>query len=109
MPTKTEWVEPELFVAHKDVRVFHTYKDDDFDNGPSDYWFTLSNESDEPKHHFDVRELPTHIAPVQPPYVHQGGTNAEWEQHWKDRDRAVRQAIIEAIESGIITQEGIKS
>ena len=33
MPTQTVWIDPELFLEHQGVRVFHTYKDDDYDQG----------------------------------------------------------------------------
>ena len=37
MPTQTVWAEPELLVEHQGVRVFHTYKEDDYDQGAQRY------------------------------------------------------------------------
>lgn len=113
MPTKTVWVNPKLFVMHKRVRVYHTYKDDDFDQGESDFYFTLTNKDDEPEHHFDVRKLSTYVAPQQPPYL-TGADNTPknrraWDRFWPTRVKGIKTAVIEAIEAGIITQEGVRS
>jgi hypothetical protein len=45
MPTQTNWVDPELLLDHGGVKVFHTYKNDDLDQGPNPFWFTLNSES----------------------------------------------------------------
>lgn len=55
MPTRSVWVEPELFLVHNDVAVYSTYHDDDIDQGASLYVFTTNPDSDD--EHFDVREL----------------------------------------------------
>lgn len=55
MPYVTEWVSPDVFLEYKDVIIYRSYKNDDYDN-PMSYWFTTSvQESDE--YEFDVREL----------------------------------------------------
>lgn len=58
MPFTSEWIPPEIFLTHKDVIVYHAYKDNEFSNGRSNYWFTMS-QKDEVDNEFDVRELPT--------------------------------------------------
>lgn len=60
MPYSSEWVEPEVFMEHNGTKVYHIYKDDDIDQGPRFYWFTLDpvNGSDTDQEHvFDVRDL----------------------------------------------------
>lgn len=61
MPYKTEWVDPELLLTHNGVSVYRTYRDDDIEDGKSDYWFTtdkLDNEGDDTR--FDIRDLPNY-------------------------------------------------
>lgn len=55
MPWRTEFVEPEVALEHKGVKVYHTYRHDDVNDLEKDYWFTLDPVSDE--HQFDVRDL----------------------------------------------------
>lgn len=59
MPYKIVWVEPEVFLEYKGVAVFHSYKNDSFEDRFF-YWFTTNpsgvNEiSDE--YQFDVRRI----------------------------------------------------
>jgi len=42
MPYQTIWVEPELVLEQAQQKVFHTYRDDDIDQGTHRYWFTLN-------------------------------------------------------------------
>lgn len=60
MPYKTEWVEPEIFLTHKGVTVWHCYKDGEYDR-MLHYWFTVTKvdlaDYDDGEHEFDVREL----------------------------------------------------
>jgi len=63
MPYSTAWVDPEVFLEHKGVKVYHIYKRDDVCQCPRDYWYSLSRfGSDEDGHSengtFDVRDLP---------------------------------------------------
>lgn len=55
MPFETRWVDPELFLEHGGVKVYHTYKDDDVGHGVHSFWFTLDDGTDEDQ--FDVRDL----------------------------------------------------
>lgn len=90
MPYSTEWVEPEELLTHKGVTVWHTYKDEDVEQGPSGYWFTLEPtegyEGDE-LWVFDFRDL--HAAGDVRPTDAQG-------------------AIRQAIDIGWLTKEGVK-
>jgi hypothetical protein len=42
MPYKTVWLEPEVFVEHKGVKVYHVYRNDDVDQGVRMFWYGLS-------------------------------------------------------------------
>ena len=62
-----DWVEPELFVEHGGVKVFHIYKNNFVHDGRRECWFTTDicgGESDDPCA-FDVRDLST-FAPGKP-------------------------------------------
>ena len=78
------WVEPEVFVEHSGVKVFHIYKNDFVDEGRRECWFTTDvcgGDSDDPCA-FDVRDLSTFEAGK--PYA---------------------QAVREAIDKGELKQE----
>jgi hypothetical protein len=104
MPYLSEWVEPGLFLEHAGVNVWHTYKNDEADQGPRSYWFTLdvlcgegscSSESCEPHkggsccNVFDVRNLPGY----QP-------QTTDEEFYHKD-------VIRQAIDAGLLTKDGV--
>lgn len=61
MPYRTMWVEPDVFDEHNGVTVYHTYPDDETENGPSFYWYTINPEAhyedDLDEGVFDVRDL----------------------------------------------------
>ena len=119
MPTQTVWVEPELLLQHQGVRVFHTYKEDDYDQGAKRYWFTVNSMcgeldrlcDDQPcRHVFDVRELSTWKALEQPPYCIDANdtpeNHAAWERYWESEPAAIYAAITAAIERGELTSRG---
>lgn len=56
MPTTTVWISPDVFLFHNGVTVYHTYRDDDYEQGAMTHWFTLDKYSDE--NHFDERDFP---------------------------------------------------
>lgn len=91
MPTKTETVEAELFMEHQGVKVYHTYIDDDMDQGENKYDFTLHElgvtQYGDDGVVFDVRQLPTWKAPVQPPFTNEVVSPSMW-------DRCVKQGLI---------------
>lgn len=68
MPTTTTWVDPDLFLTHNGVNVFHTYKDDDVEQGQSFCWYTLNCCEDD--HAFDVRDLTDEHVPFDDGEVH---------------------------------------
>ena len=91
MPYATEWVEPEELLTHKGVTVWHTYWDDEVEQGINGYWFTLDAlvglvDGDE-LWVFDFRDLHEHgqVCPT-------------------DAQDAIRQAI----DVGWLTKEGVK-
>ena len=57
MPYKTIWVEPEVFLEHNGVTVYHTYRDDDIDQGANWFLFTLREDGGEDKDAFDIRDV----------------------------------------------------
>lgn len=119
MPTQTVWAEPELLVEHRGVRVFHVYKEDDYDQGTRGYWFTVNSLcgeldrlcDDQPcRHVFDVRELSTWKAITHPPYSIGANDTPEnlaaWRRYWKSEPAATQAAITAAIERGELTPSG---
>lgn len=52
MPVR--WVEPEFFMEHRGVRVYHAYKDDDSET-PLEFWYLAATGKNI---EFDVRDLP---------------------------------------------------
>lgn len=119
MPMQTAWIDPELLLEHQGVRVFRTYKDDDYDQGTKRYWFTLNPqcgvldslcEDELCRHVFDVRELSTWQAPAQPPYCTGPNDTPEnrtvWDRYWELEAAAIRAAITAAVERGELTQSG---
>jgi hypothetical protein len=111
MPFKTTRVDPELFLTHAGVDVFHTYKDDDIDQGRKRFWFTTREFDD--KGHFDVRELDSaHMLDQHPPYINASRTpeenlelQARWDR-WHDVDEpaAIHAIIVASIDAGLITK-----
>ncbi len=51
------WVEPELFITHNGVSVYHTYKDGCMDAGRLEYHYT-TDICEEDSYEFDIRDLP---------------------------------------------------
>ena len=108
MPYVSNWVNPKLFLTHKGVKVYHTYKNDDCQNNPpSENHFTTDRDdgSYEGKN-FDVRKLPTWVEPAHPPFLCGKDDTAKnkrgWDQYFKDQAylKAARAAIKAAIDSG---------
>lgn len=59
MPWSSEWVDPEVFLTHHGVTIYHVYKNDDLAEGVRFYWYgTSPTASDETgTDTFDVRDL----------------------------------------------------
>ena len=61
MPYKSVYVKPEVAVKCNGYKVYHTYTDDDWEQGTSTFWFTLDeNDYSEDVTMFDVRDLPNY-------------------------------------------------
>lgn len=118
MPTQTLWVSPAIYLVHNDVTVFRTYIDDDVDKGVSDFWFTTDENSDE--NQVDIRDLVPEVLAQQPPYKcaranpsYATATQEEkdlLDQRWEEwhregglQEQAVRAALIDAIDCGLIS------
>ena len=96
MPYKTIWVEPKVFLEHNGVTVYHTYVDDDMDQGANWYWFTLREDGDE-KGAFDIRGLDTDkLLDNHPPYK----GRSEWESATPQERDAIMEAWDKWYESG---------
>ena len=53
-----EWIEPEGFLTHRGVRIFHAYKDE-LSDVPLEFWYsTCSTAELGSPYEFDVRDLP---------------------------------------------------
>lgn len=135
MPTKTVWVKPELFLKYKKVRVWHMYKDDDWDQGPRTYDFTLKvgceemgsqischNSGDPCRHVFDVRDLPNWTEPPHPPFMTGPGFDkltkrqkAALDRQWKKyhdnevEKKHIREKLCDAVDLGFLNQDGYKT
>lgn len=118
MPYQNQWVDPELFMTHNGVNVYHTYKDDDVDNGAMLYWFTLNKKCGMGNcecHHpgpctnsFDVRHLQTWKEPPHPPFLtgdqDTPQNRAAWNRYEESgiMEKHIKEAIREALDSGLI-------
>ena len=97
MPYKTIWVEPEVFLEHNGVTVYHTYRDDDFDQGADWHWFTLQEDGGEDKGAFDIRDVdPLGLLRNHLPQV--GGPG--WDSATPQERDAIREAWDKWRESG---------
>ena len=57
MPWTEEWEEPEIFLIHEGVTIYHTYKDNSREQGRLTYWFTTNENDLVEECHFDVRDI----------------------------------------------------
>ena len=78
------WVEPELFLEHKEVRVYHVYKDDDMSQGTRTYYYGYTIHCSENEDSFDIRYLSNYKKGVSHGDI-----------------------LTEAIDQGILTNKGI--
>lgn len=65
MPYELTWVEPEVVLTHNGVTIYHTYKNDEVDQGQMQFWFTTDGFSDVDEFKFDVRDLPAKSNPEE--------------------------------------------
>lgn len=98
MPYSTAWVDPAIFMKHGSATVFCTYKNDDVEQGPNKYRFSLHDlcgmesctcDGGTCRNVFDVRDLPGWTEPSHPPFLsgeHDTPENRRaWEKHYQDR------------------------
>lgn len=111
MPYQTVWIAPELFLEYRGVKVFNTYRDDDYDQGACTWWFT-TDESGESGSEFDVRTLavPSQSCLDKRPPALTTSTSKEAVAQWLQwygpggvEETAIRKALCEAIDLGLIT------
>lgn len=118
MPYKTIWVEPEVFLEHNGVTVYHTYKDDDFEQGANWYWFRLDQEEDD-EGKFDIRDVdPLNLLKSHPPFKCGPGWDSATPQErdaieeawakWYESgfDEARRAVLRHAIDNGLLKAPG---
>ncbi len=87
MPYVSTYTEPDIFLTHNDVNIYHIYKDDDLDEGIRTYWYGYDEDCDDSgTSSFDIRELSNYD---------------------KDEDPDHKDILIEAIELGLLTSEGV--
>lgn len=116
--TTSRWVNPKRLLKHKGIAIYHTYEDDDIDNGEQRYWFTTFNDENCESfvnRDFDVRYLSTWTEPTHPPYtsglkgdaLH--AANKAWEKYWADKVefKHIKGVIKAAIDKGEINANGI--
>lgn len=115
MPNATDWTSAEMFKKINGVDVFHTYKDDDIDQGINKYRYTLDKDSDD--HSFDVRQLKVPsigLLDAHPPYktdscrewlvatsAEKDAISAQWEKWHRDGDGGEMTAIATVIEEAL--------
>lgn len=91
MPGRWIEIDPEIFVKHGGVYIYHTYKDDDIDS-PSYFWYSTNWEDtdydNDAGYQFDVRNLPYFGSRAVSP------SGAE-----------MREAMVWAIEQGLLKQD----
>ena len=65
MPYTTQEVPADMYTRHNGVGIYHTYEDDDIALGTRAFWF-VTNPYHGEQEAFDVRDLPTFVAPKDP-------------------------------------------
>ena len=95
MTTTTE-VPAELFYEWDGVKVYHSYKYDEMNEGPSIYWYVL-DPFQSTYEAFDVRDLPgwtggDHLFPTD----------------WTKKYDRIREVMKDAIVNGVLTVDGVK-
>ena len=103
--TKVRFVPAKMFVKHKNVKVYHVYNDDVYDD-PMTHYFTLHPPLDEDQdvsQTFDVRQLST-WTDAHPPFLNTNKT-PENELAWKKwhavgESDHIKNVIRQAIDKG---------
>jgi len=87
MPNR--WVPAEEFVDHTCVVIYHVYVDDDMEVGRHDYRYGWTKSCSEDMQSFDIRDLPNPNG------------------HDVDTDDGRMAIIRDAIDAGVLTQDGV--
>jgi len=85
----TQWMPAETFLTHKGVTVYHVYKNDDIARGPRMYGYGWREDCYDERDSFDIRNLPNP------------------EQHDIETAEGCKALLREAIDAGILTDEGV--
>lgn len=48
------WIDPDCLIAYKGICVYHTYRNDDYDAGPMENWYTQHLDG---ANQFDIRDF----------------------------------------------------
>ena len=100
------WVEPEVFVEHNDVMIFHCYRHDMADDR-LEYWYTTDGDTEE----FDVRDLAPRVWDALPPErkvtTSLGGTFSKTPPTSASSFFWCLQVCTLAIDLGLLTQDGL--
>jgi hypothetical protein len=104
----------------KGINVYHVYKDDDIEQGPRTYSFSLdaynSEYDGEEGMNFDVRELPNWTEPPRPDFISlddpprlREEKDAAWKVYHQNQVEAkhIRKIIREAVKLGYITADAV--
>ncbi len=123
MPYRTEWVEPGLFLQHRGVKVYFTYRNGEIEQGAREYGYTLdplcgedecSCKAVECRNVFDVRDLSTWTPPPQPPFLMGANDTPENREAWRRyeeeevEEKHIKAAIRKAIERGFLPRKPAK-
>lgn len=100
MPYKSVYIKPKVVVKYNEVVVYCTYNDDDWDQGPSSYWFTLEEDDySEDATAFDVRDLPNY-QDHRPPSMSDVNTSENqiaWNKYHANESKMLKKVLKEAI------------
>ena len=104
MPYVTEYVKPAVFFEYNFIRVYHVYKNNDYDN-PRIYQFSLHEDDDSPS--FDVRELKEYSKKTPEPTTGKSGDELKkLEDEWRVYfEKAERKQMLHAIKCAINSGE----
>ena len=58
-----QWVEPEFFLSHRGVKIYHAYKDE-YSDISLEFWYSTSSSAGY-SYEFDVRDLPGYRSPIE--------------------------------------------
>jgi hypothetical protein len=96
-------VKPEIFLRHNGRIIYHTYRNDEMEEGPLTFSFTTSTDDFDFEWRFDVRELPSWLADPFPssPLDYIGPSDSFIDEE----HRHIRKIIKRAIDTGEITFE----